>query len=182
MHQARPTQGPNAMPSPNKQNKERLEKTREEEKGKNKKKSYREEALLLPSTLRLNSSSPSIPRNAIRPFPRNTSHTISALTSYPLFFQRRFSQLVNASALHPHRRSSHARRMTSTMPASMPGSIVDCKGTEERGRGSARGGNVASYAVRKCRSLCSVWGGDVRVRPKGWPLSLRADSGHAAVG
>lgn len=39
-----------------------------------------------------------------------------------------------------------------------------------------------SYAVRKWRSVCSVCGREASVMPKGWPLSLRADSGHAAVG
>lgn len=55
-------------------------------------------------------------------------------------------------------------------------------GTDASGSGNARGGNVASYAVRKCRSDASVFGGEVSVSPKGWPLSLRADKGQAAVG
>jgi hypothetical protein len=35
------------------------------------------------------------------------------------------------------------------------------------GSGSARGGKVASYAVRKWSSVFSVCGGEARVRPKG---------------
>lgn len=57
-----------------------------------------------------------------------------------------------------------------------------CSGTELSGKGSARGGKMFSYAVRKWRSVCSVCGRDASVRPNGWPLSLRADRGHAAVG
>lgn len=57
-----------------------------------------------------------------------------------------------------------------------------CRGTELSGRGNARGGKVASYAVRKWRSVASVYGGEASVRPKGWPFNLRAERGHAAVG
>jgi hypothetical protein len=127
-------------------------------------------------------SSPN-PRNATRPLLLNTSQIVSALNSYPLLRHRAFSQSASASAEQLKRLVSHSCRMRSMMGWSGIGSgFATCRGTDERGKGSARGGNIFSYAVRKWSKVCSVCGRDASVRPKGWPLSFSAERGHAAVG
>lgn len=127
-------------------------------------------------------SSPS-PRKAIRPLLLNTSQIVSADNSYPLFLHRALSQSASASAEQLNRLVSHSCKIKSIIGLSGSGSgNGSCNGTLESGRGSARGGNVASYAVRKCRRMCSVCGREASVSPKGWPLSFKAERGHAAVG
>jgi len=94
-------------------------------------------------------SSPS-PLNATLPLPLNTSHTVSGLSTYPDFLHLAFSQSAKASAEQLNRLVSHSCKIRSTIGRSgRSSSFGDCSGTEESGRGRARGGNVASYAVRK---------------------------------